>query len=160
MIFSENGFAEPSVAQIKSACEVSLRTLYKHFSSKEEMIVAALNHRHNRYLDFLSDGVTNSGIEAIQHIFQRLELWMGLYAPNGCMSVNAVAAFPKNKSICNAVKIHKEQTRQFLAAYSLREELASELLILHEGVSSLWPLIGHEAFIAAQISILKLLKED
>ena len=51
--FSQQGFAEPSVAQLKTACGVSLRTLYKHFPSKEAMIVGALEYRHQRYLDFL-----------------------------------------------------------------------------------------------------------
>ena len=51
--FSQYGFAEPSVPQLKNACEVSLRTLYKYYPSKEAMIVAALEHRHQRYLSFL-----------------------------------------------------------------------------------------------------------
>ena len=53
LAFSHYGFAEPSVAKLKTACNVSLRTLYKHYPSKEAMIVAALQHRHQRYLTFL-----------------------------------------------------------------------------------------------------------
>ena len=51
--FSKLGFAQPSVAQLKTACNVSLRTLYKHYPSKEAMIISALEYRHKRYMTFL-----------------------------------------------------------------------------------------------------------
>ena len=101
--FSELGFAEPSVAQLKAACGVSLRTLYKHYPSKEEMIVAALEHRHQRYLNFLLDNSPQTGLEATQHIFSKLKQWMEDYAPHGCMSMNAVAAFPEHDIINQTV---------------------------------------------------------
>ena len=72
--FSTHGFAEPNVAQLKAACNVSLRTLYKHYPSKEAMIVAALEYRHQRYLDFLLNDNPHKGIESVIHIFQKLEL--------------------------------------------------------------------------------------
>ncbi|MGO3345483.1 MAG: hypothetical protein ACTIM4_09715 [Marinomonas sp.] len=36
-------------------------------------------------------------------------------APHGCLSMNAIAAFPDNELINKAVKEHKEEGRQFLA---------------------------------------------
>ena len=69
--FSQQGFAEPSVAQLKTACNVSLRTLYKHFPSKEAMIVGALEHRHHRYLNFLLENVPAGGLESMLDIFNK-----------------------------------------------------------------------------------------
>lgn len=44
--FSQKGFAEPSVAELKALSGVSMRTLYKYFPSKESMVVGALDYRH------------------------------------------------------------------------------------------------------------------
>lgn len=158
--FSELGFVESNVAQLKIACGVSLRTLYKHYPSKESMIVAALEHRHHRYLSFLLDDAPKAGPDAILYIFDKLKLWMKDFAPSGCMSVNAIAAFPEHEIITNTVKLHKEDVRLFLGKQSLREDLATQLFLLHEGVSSAWPILGDEAFSSTKNIILKLLKEN
>lgn len=159
-VFSEHGFAEPSVEQIKNACEVSLRTLYKYYPSKQEMIVGALVHRHQRYLNYLSDGAPAAGPAAITHIFNRLAQWMQEYASTGCMSVNALAAFPEQALIVEVVKDHKHSVRKFLATQSRREALANELFLLHEGVSSAWPVIGDDAIDAAQRAALLLQEQS
>ncbi|MFA0489329.1 TetR/AcrR family transcriptional regulator [Vibrio splendidus] len=157
--FSQQGFAEPSVAQLKTACDVSLRTLYKHFPSKEAMIVGALEHRHQRYLSLLLEDSPRSGYQAITHIFNKLQQWLEEYAPHGCMSMNAMAAFPDNELISQAVTQHKEQVRLLIGKQSLREDLATPLFLLHEGVSSAWPVLGEEAVASAQNMVTKLLKE-
>jgi len=158
--FSQLGFAEPSVAQLKVACNVSLRTLYKHYPSKEDMIVAALDNRHQRYLSFLSDGAPEGGLEALQHTFTKLGQWLEQFAPNGCMSVSALGAFPDHPIINQTVKQHKAQVRRFLCKQSLRADLATQLFVLHEGVSSAWPLLGEEVLNSAQHIILRLLEES
>ncbi|MEZ9482641.1 TetR/AcrR family transcriptional regulator [Vibrio splendidus] len=157
--FSQQGFAEPSVAQLKTACNVSLRTLYKHFPSKEAMIVGALEHRHQRYLSLLLEDSPRSGYQAITHIFNKLQQWMEEHAPHGCLSMNALAAFPDNELINQAVIEHKKEVQALMAKQSQREDLASELFLLHEGVSSAWPVLGEEAVASAQNMVTKLLKE-
>lgn len=158
--FSKFGFAEPSVAQLKTACDVSLRTLYKHYPSKEDMIVAALDNRHQRYLNFLSNNSPKDGSEAVLHIFTKLRQWMEEFAPNGCMSVSALASFPEHDLIKQTVKEHKEDVRNFLGKHSLRIDLATQLFLLHEGVSSAWPVFGDEALNSALQAILSLLQEN
>lgn len=64
-LFSQQGFATPSVPEIKEAAGVSMRTLYRHFPSKEAMVIGALDHRHARYLAFLTRDVSCPGAEAI-----------------------------------------------------------------------------------------------
>ncbi|MEZ9449208.1 TetR/AcrR family transcriptional regulator [Vibrio splendidus] len=157
--FSQQGFAEPSVAQLKTACNVSLRTLYKHFPSKEAMIVGALEHRHQRYLSLLLEDSPSSCYQAITHIFNKLQQWMEEHAPHGCLSMNALAAFPDNELINQAVIEHKKEVQALMAKQSQREDLASELFLLHEGVSSAWPVLGEEAVASAQNMVTKLLKE-
>ncbi|WP_409439037.1 TetR/AcrR family transcriptional regulator [Psychromonas sp. GE-S-Ul-11] len=158
--FSQHGFAKPSVAQLKNECEVSLRTLYKYFPSKETMIVAALEYRHQRYLAFLLENAPEPGTQCAVHIFKQLELWMHEYAPHGCLSMNAIAAFPDNSLVTAAVQQHKQDVRIFLGKQSLREESSMALFLLHEGVSSAWPLLGKSAVSAAQQTLLQLLGDE
>lgn len=161
LAFSEFGFAEPSVTQLKDACGVSLRTLYKYFPSKEAMVVGALEFRHQRYLNFLTKELPQSDPSTtIQHIFKQLKLWMLHYAPHGCMSMNAIAAFPDNKIINQTVLAHKELVCQFLGELSFRQDIAKELFILHEGVSSSWPILGDDAVAAAEKVAIKLLEGE
>jgi AcrR family transcriptional regulator len=148
--FSLHGFAEPSVAELKTAAGVSLRTLYRHFPSKESMVIGALQHRHLRYLKFLGDGEPDPGIGSITHLFQRLADWMKKYAPNGCMSMSAFVAFPSNPLIHDIVKRHKEEMIEVMARRSGRDEVARELLLIHEGASAAWPLLGMQAIHSAE----------
>lgn len=158
--FSQHGFAEPSVSQLKTACNVSLRTLYRHYPSKEAMIVGALEYRHQRYLAFLLSESPSSGIESVLHIFDKLQLWMEEFAPHGCLSMNAIAAFPENPLITKAVKEHKENVLQFLSVQSQRPDLATAIFLIHEGVSSAWPMLGQKALISAKNTLLQLLKDN
>ena len=158
--FSRYGFAEQSVAQLKDHCNVSLRTLYKHFPSKEAMVVGALEHRHQRYLSFLLSDAPSSGIESVLYLFNQLEQWMAQFAPHGCMSVNAVAAFPETPDVVNAVQSHKQQVRDLFSRQSGREDLADVLFVLHEGVSSAWPVMGKKSVDTAMDTVRKLMGEQ
>ena len=157
--FSQCGFAEPSVAQLKNACNVSLRTLYKYYPSKEAMIVGALEFRHQRYLKLLSDEAPEKGKDATLFIFEKLEVWMQEFAPHGCLSMNAISAFPDNELITLAVKEHKKEVQQLLGVQSQRPDLSVALFLLHEGVSSAWPLVGEESVISAKSVVLQLLNQ-
>lgn len=158
--FSQYGFAEVSVSQLKTACNVSLRTLYKHYPSKESMIVAALTHRHQRYLAFLADPSVNDGEEAILAVFERLNQWMAEFAPHGCMSLQALAAFPDNLEIKAAVSQHKNEVRILLGQQAQRPDLATALLLLHEGVSNVWPILGDESIESAKFSIQQMMEQN
>ena len=82
---------------------------------------------------------------------------MQQYAPNGCLSINALSAFPEDEVISSAVQNHKNEVKQLLGEQSLNASIASSLFLLHEGVSSAWPVTGDEALLAAKQSILKLI---
>lgn len=54
--FASHGFAEPSVDTLRDAAGVSLRTLYRYMPSRADMVMAALEHRHRRYMAQVLDG--------------------------------------------------------------------------------------------------------
>lgn len=157
LAFSQYGFAQPNVDKLKTACNISLRTLYKHYPSKEAMVIAALEYRHQRYLAYLDSELPTDVEESLFMIFGRLEVWMAKNAPHGCLSMNAIAAFPDNLMINKVVKEHKEEVRQFLARKSQRIDLANPLFLLHEGISSAWPILGAEGVTSAKTALFALM---
>ena len=74
------------------------------------MVVAALEYRHQRYLSFLLQTSPPPGADCLFHIFNKLEQWMEEFAPHGCLSLNAIAAFPDNELINKSVKEHKQKS--------------------------------------------------
>ncbi|WP_051333328.1 TetR/AcrR family transcriptional regulator [Aliagarivorans marinus] len=144
-LFSQRGFAEPSVAELKAASGVTMRTLYRYFPAKEAMVIGALEHRQQRYLAFLRDGLPEDTHQAVVHIFERLAQWMREAAPNGCMSSHALSAFPDNSAIQQAVTAHKQALLDLLQGLSSQPDIGYQLLIIHEGASAAWPLLGPQA---------------
>ena len=155
--FADQGFAKPGVAELKVSADVSLRTLYRYFPSKEAMVTGALDYRHSRYVAFLSEGEPQPGKDSILHFFHRLAGWMKLFAPNGCLYLSAMAAYPGNNAIRNSTKRHKNELIHMMSRRSGRPELAKELFLLHEGVSAAWPVVGVQTFKAAEKIALKII---
>ncbi|MGY5452537.1 TetR/AcrR family transcriptional regulator [Agarivorans sp. MS3-6] len=155
--FSMFGFTEPNVAKLRAASGVSLRTLYRYYPSKEAMVIAALQHRHRRYMGLLIPEQAEAGPSAIMTIFKQLETWMSVDAPHGCMSMSALAAYPKNQQIIDAVKQHKQEIQTLLLELSGCEQLALQLFVLHEGVAMSWPIIGKQSTQSAQLTVQQLL---
>lgn len=155
--FSNRGFAESSVAELKTAAKVSLRTLYRYFPSKESMVIGALDHRHKRYLKFSDEGVPPQGPEAVVHLFRRLSDWMEESAPGGCLASNAFSAYPDSNEIREAVTRNRTAMMEIIEERSGRPDLTKELYVLFEGLATVWPLIESEACEAAEKTVLKLM---
>lgn len=143
--FSTYGFTQPNVALLKAQTGTTLKTLYKYYPSKEDMIIGALTHRHKRYLDFLAHECPQNTEAAAHHVFKRLAVWLGTYAPNGCMSLQALASYPNNADIITAVNDHKADVLRWLYALTGKDSLANRLFVLHEGMSAAWPTMGEKS---------------
>ncbi len=139
--FAEKGFAEPGIDALREDADVSLRTLYRHFPSREEMVRGALEHRNRRYLEhFTQDEDPNPDI---LELFNRLGRWLETSGNNGCLFLNALAAHPGSDMVRDIAQAHKTAVQSvFLmrlqaAAPSLsparREALADALVVIHEG---------------------------
>lgn len=155
--FALYGFAEPNVAKLKDYTGTTLKTLYKYFPSKEDMIIGALNYRHSRYISFLEEHCPPSRNEALHHIFERLSLWLSTFAPRGCMSLQALASYPGNQQIEAAVNEHKHAVWSWLNEKLQDEVLSNSVFLLHEGMSSAWPTLGDKALTAAKSTLNTLL---
>jgi len=145
LAFAEQGFTEPSVPDLRDASGVSLRTLYRHFPSREDMIVGALEHRHRRYLAFLFDDQPDGAEARLAAIFDRIREWMRTNSPKGCLFQNAVAAHPHNARLRRLLVSHKREVGARLAAAVGLPQEADAMRQIHEGVIASWAVQGEEA---------------
>lgn len=139
--FAEAGFAEQGVEALRAEADVSLRTLYKYFPSREAMIVGALEYRDRTYFDWLAGGPEN-GVEHVLHPLVRLADWLGEVANTGCLFLTALSEYPESGAIAAVVTDHKarlaDEFRRRLAAVAPDRDtahLADTLFLLHEGVT-------------------------
>ncbi len=144
-VFWSRGFAEPSVPELRAGVGVSMRTLYRHFPSREAMVLGALEYRHRRYLKYVRAGVTEPGLAAAEQLFDKLGGWMRLTAGKECMFRQALAANPDSKEIAATVLRHKSELLKFFGELSGREAFASSLYLLHEGVTASYAELGDQS---------------
>lgn len=147
--FARNGFSEPSVGDLRDAAGVSLRTLYKYTPSREEMVHAALQHRHGRYLEKVFADLPADPDRALTEIFERVGDWMRSETTRGCLFHAAVASAPQDTRLITLLQEHKaEVARLAVEATGLRGKDV-ELTLLLEGLMQTWPLCGAKAVEAA-----------
>lgn len=147
--FAEHGFAAPSVGDLRDAAGVSLRTLYKYTPSREEMVYAALEHRHQRYLEKVFGDLPEAGDRALAEIFHRIGAWMGTESARGCLFHAAVAAAPQDKRLIALLQEHKGEVARLAAKSGGLEGREVELMLILEGLTQTWPLHGTHAIDSA-----------
>ncbi|MCP3425701.1 TetR/AcrR family transcriptional regulator [Rothia sp. AR01] len=147
---AEQGFAEQGVEALRAEADVSLRTLYKYFPSREAMIVGALEYRDRAYSAWL-DGGPEEGLEHVLHPLVRLGEWLEEVANTGCLFFTALSEYPESEAIATVARAHKgriaeEFTRRLDRVCPGREngDLADALLMLHEGMTQTARLWGRE----------------
>jgi len=148
--FAENGFAAPSVGDLRDTAGVSLRTLYKYTPSREEMVYAALEHRHRRYLDKVFGDLPSDTDAALVEIFERVADWMRTETTRGCLFHAAVASAPQDMRLIELLQEHKGEVARLAARATALEGREAELLLILEGLTQTWPLHGAEAVKAAR----------
>lgn len=148
--FASRGFAEPSVEDLRDAAGVSLRTLYKYTPSRADMVLAALENRHQRYLSHIFDTLPDGTEEATDTILARVGIWMATETSHGCLFHAAVAADPNSDPLRRLLERHKAEVASRAAAATSIVAAETELLVIIEGLTQAWPLRGDAAVEAAK----------
>jgi len=148
--FASHGFAEPNVDTLRDAAGVSLRTLYKYLPSRADMVMAALEHRHRRYMEHVLDDLPADPGEARSALMERVGAWMQTEAAHGCLFHGAVAADPENPAVRALLTRHKHEVAERAAAATDLVGQDVALLLILEGLTQSWPLHGAQAVAAAK----------
>ena len=142
-LFSADGYHSVGVDLIKEQAGVSKTTLYKHFPTKEALIVGVLLKRDELFRNHLMLSIAEKQdcISQIKAIFDWHDQWFRRGEFHGCMFIKASEEFPDNRSNIRCVsKQHKnyikEMLEEILKASNVKdaELLAAHLLIVLEGM--------------------------
>ena len=151
-IFYRNGFHNTGLDQIQKESGISKMTLYNHFKSKDELIVAALRRRDEMFRNNLMKFVetqSKDSTERILAVFDALDAWFNEDTFNGCMFINASAEYCDPD--CPARRVaaeHKLEIIRYIQELCIAakldnpEELAQQLYVLIEGSIVVAHLVG------------------
>lgn len=142
-VFYRHGFHASGLDRILDEGGVSRMTLYNHFKSKDEVIIAALRRRdeifRNRMMKFV-ESKTGSARERLLAVFDFHEAWFTGKEFCGCMFINASAEFGDPRSAPRLVAAeHKRAVLRYLeelcrgCGFAQPERVANQLNILIEG---------------------------
>ena len=142
-VFLRHGFHSTNLDAVLEEGGISRMTLYNHFKSKDELILAALQHRDEIFTSQLLEYIeahADDPIGRILAVFDFHRQWFAHKDFRGCMFINATAEFgdpdcPVRKLACETkrsiVRFLRDQCEQ--AKLSQPSTLAEKLSILLEG---------------------------
>lgn len=148
--FAASGFAEQGVDALRDASGVSLRTLYKYYPSRQKMVMAALEYRHQRYLQDIFTPTNAASEQNLSEVLDAIGQWMQHNAPTGCLFHSAVAAYPNDEEIQQMLQAHKHEVIERLGAVCKMPQATGELAIIHEGLTQAWPIHKEQALTGAK----------
>lgn len=150
-LFCEHGFHATGVDRIMREAKVSKKTLYNHFRSKDELILAALQKHDSVFRNnFVKDveQLSNTPKGQLVAIFDAAENWFSAQNFFGCMFVNVVGEYSDTNSPMRDVsKSFKKMIWRYIhdlcsqAGVTDPSSMANQLALLFEG-----------AIVTAQIS--------
>ena len=124
-LFNEKGYHATGIDLILAESKVSKATLYKHFRSKDELILTALALQHERVLGMIKEKITNAtdvGSSRVLAIFDALHTWFNSDTFYGCNFINASAEY---SDIKDPIHCYAAEHKQAIVDY-IRNELETE----------------------------------
>lgn len=150
-LFNAHGFHGVGIDRIAEEARVSKKTMYHHFRSKEELILAALRHKDGLFRNEFMRAVEAAGNtprERLLAIFDVAQAWFTDHKFYGCMFINAVGEYAEpDTEIRAACRDFKRQMLGFI------EELASEAGLAHpRQVAAALSILLEGSIVTAQVS--------
>ncbi len=143
LLFYRNGFHATGMDLVARETGVSKTSIYKHFRTKDELILAVLRLRDERFRNWLFRRMEELGDTPQRQLlamFDALEEWFLEDGFKGCMFMKASAEFQDPDNAINAQSYaHKRllvDHFETLARYSGAEDphaMARQFLLLKEG---------------------------
>lgn len=143
-IFYKNGFHATGVDAIVDGTGISKRTLYKHFTSKEGLILATVNYYHQityrAISDYIEKSPSDNPVDKALMIFDFLKDLVDAGNLEGCFAMNAKTEYSnKAMEIESACDGHVIALRELIEKYlseakiAESETLAMQIIMLFEG---------------------------
>lgn len=165
-LFYLSGVANIGVNEVSSKSQISKRTLYKYFDTKESLILETLRLRHERFCYWLNRQLmdSESNEQLIERLFEGLDRWFCNMDPQlgnfrGCYFINTSAEYGDHTHPISVMcKKHKDEVRRIIEKHlpEQNETLLSLLCLLKEGaITSAF--VNHDS--SAAMKALMILKQ-
>lgn len=142
-LFQTRGINSTGVDTIVAVAGTTKMTLYKHFTTKENLILEVLKRRQQEFLDWLTQRLEKTDKapdKKLQKLFDAIEEWMAEPNFKGSPSLKASAEFPNEENPVHRLSAeHALQFRQYITHLAREakarepEVLALQLSLLIEG---------------------------
>ncbi len=142
-LFNRDGYRATGIDKILAESGVAKMTLYNHFGSKDELIVAALERRDARWRDWFRHAVERRAETPrgrLLAVFDALEEWFAQPDFQGCMFMRAASEYCDRDDPIHAVAVEHQrlllaELRDLAAAAGAKRpaKLAREILLLVMG---------------------------
>ena len=144
-LFSQYGFHATGIDTILAHSKVAKTTLYRHFRSKEELIIAVLRQRDGDFRNWLMRTIDKSNLDPKDKLFLVFDMhkqWAEEPDFNGCTFIKASSEYPSLNSLIHTVSIeHKKAMTRYLekileeAKQTNAALLALQLMLLIDGAT-------------------------
>ena len=145
-LFNRYGFHATGVDRIVAVAKVAKKTLYAHFPSKEDLILAALSRKRSAFADKFLPAVLESSSDPKERLLSLFELaksWFSDPDFYGCIFVNAAVEYSEPSHPINAcAREFKTLLRNFAREQAIAggaadpETLADQIALLFEGATT------------------------
>ena len=142
-LFYRKGFNATGIEKVLGDADVARMTLYNHFKSKEELIIAVLRRRDERFRDWLVRYVekgADTPRDRLLALFDAHGEWFAEADFRGCLFVNAAAEFSGTSDSIHAVAAeHKRLNTSFIRGLAVAagandpDVLSDQISLLLEG---------------------------
>ena len=150
-LFAAHGFHATGIDLIVDKAGVSKKTLYRHFRSKDELILAALKKHDGVFRnDFMRqvEKAATTPIERLYAVFDVARDWFHSNKFYGCLFINAIGEYSEaDTQIRKVAKEYKAMMRGFI-----RKLCAEAGLKDPDGLSKKLALLLEGAIVIAQVS--------
>ncbi|PYE29968.1 TetR family transcriptional regulator [Rhizobium sp. PP-WC-1G-195] len=142
-LFYREGIRAVGIDRIIEEANVAKATLYRHFPSKDHLVAAYLQDRHERVLRSLHDVLTTvvPPRDQVEAIFLRLHEKADSQEFRGCAFALAVAEHGESERVTTIARTHKAAVgdiflRVLAQVTAAPEQPAAHLALLYEGALS------------------------
>lgn len=141
-LFYKEGIHAVRIEEIIKEANVAMNTMYRHFSSKEELVEAYLRKRDITWRNWFKGNIDEkkSAVENINRLFDALDEWFNEDGFRGCAFINAAGEFGDDKPKIQEInKFHKEMLYKDILElfikekYNNPEKIAKQIVTLIEG---------------------------
>ena len=112
-LFYRDGIRATGIDRVIAESGVTKVTFYRHFPSKNDLILAFLEFRHQRWMAWFTDALARHGGTAVA-LVPALAEWLGSNSFRGCAFINSVGEL--GLSLPGVVELAQRHKRDMVAA--------------------------------------------